>query len=88
MEQQTISLPVTLSPVDGGKVEPEVRKEVLLVEAARVREEALRQREAGDWDGASRSLYSAARMIRDSGLEDDLVEEVADLEMSAALFEQ
>jgi Ca-activated chloride channel homolog len=89
VEQQTISLPVTLSPVAGGKVEPEVRREVLLVEAARVREEALRQREAGDWDGASRALYSAARTIRESGLADELAaEEAADLETSAALFER
>lgn len=46
MEQQTVVLPIRLSPEAGGKVEHEVRKEVLLLEAARARKKAL---EAGRW---------------------------------------
>lgn len=89
VEQRHISLPLTLSPVEGGKVEPEVRREVLLVEAATVRRRALEQRDAGDWDGASRSLRSAIRMIREAGLDDALVaEEAADLERTVELFKR
>ena len=61
VELHEIDLPMTLSPEEGGKVEPEVRKEILLLEAARVRREALDARERGDYAAAAEALrgYSA-----------------------------
>jgi Ca-activated chloride channel family protein len=89
VELRTISLPVTLSPVEGGKVEPEVRKEVLLVEAAQARKEALEHRDRGDWEAAASMLRDTASKVRDAGMEDPcLEEELQDLESSSALFEE
>jgi Ca-activated chloride channel family protein len=56
IEHQVITLPVTLSADEGARVEPEVRREMLLLETARVRREALERRGRGDFDGAAASL--------------------------------
>lgn len=80
VELQTIALPITLCPEAGGKVEPVVRREALLLEAARARDAALRARESGDWGGARVILEDAARRGRAMGLEDpEVAEEVEDL---------
>lgn len=89
VELQEISLPVTLSPVEGGKVEPEVRKEILLVAAALSRKEALELRDAGDYAAAGQVLRNTAAKVRESGLDDaDLAEEVRDLEATGRLFDE
>jgi len=89
VELQTVKLPIMLSPVEGGMVQPEVRREVLLVAAARAREEAMEARERGDWTAASQSLHEAVAYARSTGIEDPAVmEEIGDLEASAALFDQ
>ena len=89
VELHEIALPLTLSPEEGGKVEPEVRKEILLLEAARVRREALEARERGDYDDAAGALRTCAERVEASGLDDaDLLEEARDLEGMAASFDQ
>ncbi len=89
VELQEIDMPVTLSPEEGGKAEPEVRKEILLVEAARVSKEALEARDRGDWDAAARALRSYSDSVRASGIQDAEVEEEArDLERMVASFEE
>lgn len=89
VELQEISLPVTLSPVEGGKVEPEVRKEILLVAAALSRQEAVELRDAGDYAAAGQMLRNTAAKVRESGLDDaDLAEEVRDLEATGRLFDE
>jgi Ca-activated chloride channel family protein len=81
VELHEIELPVTLSPVEGGQVEPEVRKEVLLVEAARAREQALEARDRGDFASGHQLLRDAADKLRAQGLDDAaLQEEAEDLE--------
>ena len=88
IELQEITLPVTLSPEEGGSVEPEVRKEILLVEAARVRREALEARERGDYASALDTLRSYGHAVVASGLEDaDVVEEARDLQGMVQAFE-
>src|SRR5690606_1499303 len=47
VERQEIRLPIRASFSGGPRSDPEVRRELLLQEAARVREEARRAREAG-----------------------------------------
>lgn len=88
VELHTIILPVTLSPEEGGKAEPEVRKEILLVEAARLREEALRARDQGDWEQGIHALRSLRDMAQAYGVSDGLVaEQIQDMEASAMAFE-
>jgi Ca-activated chloride channel family protein len=80
IELRTIVLPITLSPVDGGRVEPEVRREWLVLEAARARREALAERERGDYEAARVRLGEAGRQLNASGImSDELAEEAADL---------
>jgi hypothetical protein len=81
VERQEIELPILLSAVDGARVEPTVRREMLLQQAARAREEALEQQGRGDYDGAADTLREAFATLRDAGHEDPhLAEEAADLE--------
>ena len=65
-----------------------MRKEILLLEAARVRREALEARERGDYDGAADALRSYGARVEASGLDDaDLLEEARDLEGMAESFD-
>ena len=89
VELQEVTIPVTLSPEEGGKAEPDVRKEILLVEAARLRREALEARERGDWEGAAGSLRSYRGLVASQDVEDARVsEELSDLEAMAMSFDQ
>ncbi len=87
VEQQTVSLPITLSPEAGGKVEPEIRKEVLLLEAARAREEALEAERRGDYQGGGETLHRAMEVLEASaGSDVDVAEELRDLAAMEAQF--
>lgn len=89
VELRTVDLPITFHPCEGGSVEPEVRREVLLVAAARAREEALEARERGDWDGARRTLASVRERLAELDDPDgELAEELRDLERTAERFRQ
>jgi Ca-activated chloride channel family protein len=82
IELRTIALPITLSPAEGGRVEPEVRREWLVLEAARARREALEYRDRGDDEGASTRLRETGHYLASLDLGDeDLDEEAADLLM-------
>lgn len=87
VELHNVTIPVTLSPTEGGKAEPEIRKEILLVEAARLRQEALKARDRGDFGGAAASLLSLREAA--AGYLDDaqVAEELRDLESMAMSFE-
>ena len=90
VELQEITIPVTLSPEAGGKAEPEVRKEILLVEAARRRQEALGARDRGDYASGARSLREMRGIVAACPLAGDdpaVREELADLESMAASFD-
>ena len=63
VELHEITIPLTLSPEEGGKAETEIRKEIPLVEAARRRQEALEARDRGDYASGAQSL----REIRHRG---------------------
>ena len=88
VELHEITLPVTLSPEEGGKAEPEIRKEILLVEAARLRQEALQARERGDYVSASSSLRSFRSSAGPYTADADVGEEVRDLEAMAMSFDE
>lgn len=81
VERQTITLPVTLSN-EAAHIEPEVSRELLLLETARARREALARRERGDFDGAADVLNVARTKLREAGLDDgELMEEQEDLRL-------
>jgi Ca-activated chloride channel family protein len=80
VEIRTIALPIVLTPTAGGKIEPEVRREWLVLEAARARREALERRELGDYEGASTQLRDLAANIEAAGIDHvELREEITDL---------
>jgi Ca-activated chloride channel homolog len=84
IEVRTIDLPLTLSLADGARVEPEVQREALLLEAARARTEARAAHDRGDADGAVLMLREAASKLRASGAQyEDVSEDAADLQALA-----
>ncbi|MDT8437348.1 MAG: VWA domain-containing protein [Gemmatimonadota bacterium] len=84
VEKQTVTLPVRLSPLDGGHVDPVVRKELLHQEAARVRRQTLKDWESGRVEEAGQALHALSRRIREeSPGDEELLEEAADLEALA-----
>ncbi len=66
VEKHTVTLPVRLSPVEGGYAEPSVRKEMLHIEVARAREEALEDWKKGEYDRAQQNLRSVGVGIMNS----------------------
>jgi Ca-activated chloride channel family protein len=87
VERQVITVPVLLSAADGAHVEPEVRREMLMLEVARARREALDLGATGDFDGAARTLSTMRESIRASAPADEqLMEEAAELDALSATF--
>jgi Ca-activated chloride channel homolog len=90
VERSVMTLPVSVAASEGARVEPEVRREMLLLAAAKARREALERRAEGDFDGAAGALRSARGMLHESALFDadgELQEEAADLDVMAASFD-
>jgi Ca-activated chloride channel homolog len=89
VERQELRLPIRLPLDRAGRSEPEVRREMLLVQAARSREAALEDRQRGDFEAASVRLREVATRMRREGDADDeeLREESDDLQQMAGQFE-
>ena len=84
LEAHTVTLPVRLSPVEGGLAEPSVQKELLHLKVARAREEALKDWQRGEHGRAQMNLRSVGLGIMNSPhLDDELREEAADLDLMA-----
>ena len=88
MELQTVTLPITVSPEEGGKVEPEVRKEVLLLAASRARSDALDAGARGDHEAGAEKLREAIGRLESGAEKSELAEELQDLQMTEASFPQ
>jgi Ca-activated chloride channel family protein len=87
VQRRAIDLPIRFTLEAGARVDPEVTKVALLLEAAHAREEAVTRRDRGDWQGAHDALLSArASMLSLGGDDADVVREARDLSMSAAAF--
>jgi Ca-activated chloride channel homolog len=77
---QVIRLPVSVSAEEGARVDPDVRRELLLLEAAKARQDAVELRERGDYDGAAQALHAAREKLLACDMADaGLDEEAADL---------
>jgi Ca-activated chloride channel family protein len=81
VERQELHLPIVHPLSAEGHEEPEIRREMLLLGAAKAREAALREQAQGDYDAARRYLREASDGIDACGLPADamLAEELEDL---------
>jgi Ca-activated chloride channel family protein len=85
VERQEITFSIVSRLTAAGHAEPEVRREMLLLDAARAREDALRMRDEGDLGGAAGVLRSVSAMVAAAPaaygvtLDDALAEQVSDL---------
>jgi hypothetical protein len=87
VERQEVRFPVASPLTSAGHAEPEVRREILLLDAAKAREEALRRRDEGDLGGAAGVLREMSAMLAcaPAELRGELSEQAGDL---AALADQ
>lgn len=88
IELRVVTFPVVLTLEGQGSTHPEVRREVVLLAAAKTRDEAVERARAGDAESASRLLRDQARAMRTSGLDDAAVmSQAMDLESTARELE-
>lgn len=89
VEQRTITIPIRLSPVEGGIAVPEVRRELILLEAVKEREKALEARSAGEFNEARIGLFALSERMEAFDPDDAVLrEEASDLRrMVASLHE-
>ena len=78
VDHQRVTIPVGTPLSTDGKSEPEIQHELLLVRAARAREEAVRREGAGDASGAARTLREMAVELAELA-SPIMVEQAADL---------
>lgn len=84
IERLTMTLPVVANLDGADHVEPVVERTLLRFEAAQARAEAVKKADAGDFDGAKLTLYSAADHLLPHVAEDAaLADEVDDLRAEA-----
>jgi len=87
IEQREIRLPIKVSAREGVRSEPEVRKELLYLEAARAREQAIEEQRRGDYGAAASALQQSLMQIEASPyLDADLQEEADDVRAMADKF--
>ncbi len=88
IELRVVTFPVVLTLAGQGSMHPEVRREVVLLAAAKARDEAVARARAGDAESASHLLRHQARAMRESGLDDAMVmSQASDLEHTAREIE-
>ena len=89
VEQRTVKLPIRVTRAGAAVVDPEVRRELLLLEAARAREEALDDRARGAFqDGARRLRQAAEKLAPVAPADPELRDEVDDLRDLAQRFDE
>ena len=88
VEQREIRLPITISLAAGPHADADVRREMLYLDAAKAREEALEHQQRGDFHAAGQVLRSAVNDLAAAPYADeDLQEEAADLAALSSRFE-
>lgn len=92
IEKQRIRFSIATPLSEAGQEEPEVRRELLLVRAAKARDEALERRDRGDWDGARACVSEVAAQLSSAPASyGDFAEQADDLlamaeKLQAAVF--
>ncbi|CAN5331855.1 VWA domain-containing protein [soil metagenome] len=80
VEHQEVTLPIASALSAEGHAEPEVQRQILLLSAAKAREEALRRRSRGDFGGAEHVLReTSAGLIAAACEAPQVAEQAADL---------
>jgi Ca-activated chloride channel family protein len=87
VEHRITKMPVVANLDGSDHVEPEVEARLVRFEAAKAREEAVRQADEGDLAGAARSLRSAHSMLSSLPHTTELEDEMEDLEAEAQRME-
>jgi Ca-activated chloride channel family protein len=88
VEKRTLTLPIRVSRSEAAVVNPDVRGEMLLLKAARAREEALEDRATGAFQDGARKLRRTAEELAPYAASDDEVrDEVEDLRDLAERFD-
>ena len=88
IEHRRVELPITVSPADGPRVDADIQRELLLLEAARARREALEAERAGEYERGRAHLVAAhTRLSAFAAGDPQLGEEAEDLALSATLYE-
>ncbi len=89
VEKRTLKLPIRVARAGAAVVEPEVRRELLLLEAASTREAALGDRERGAFEEGARKLRRLAEKLEPVAPGDPgLVDELEDLRDMAERFDR
>lgn len=89
VEKKTVKLPIKVKQSGAAVVNPEVQRELLLLEAARVREEALGDRARGAFEDGARKLRQVAdKMAPHAASDDEMRDEVDDLRDLAVKFDE
>ncbi len=89
VELHTIDMPITLTPEEGGRADPTVRREVLLLAAAQAREDAIEAQRRGDYSSGTASLRAAITRLREAAPGDAvLTEELNDMQAISERFAQ
>lgn len=90
IERQEVRFTVSTPLEAAGRAEPEIRREMLVIAAARAREEAVARERQGDRQGAVTMLRQAAEAIRSAPAEyaHGLDEQASDLLESSTVLEQ
>lgn len=87
MEHREVHLPIRASFASGPRTDPEVRRELLLQDAAQARDEAREARSEGEYEIASQRLDDVSDLLAAYGPGDDqLKEEAEDLRLMAERF--
>ncbi len=89
VEKQRIRFSISTPLSATGLEEPEVRREMLLIEAARARDEALERRDRGDWEGARGVVMEMSARLSAAPVSygAELAEQAEDLNAMAARLE-
>ena len=89
VEKKTVTLPIEVTRSGAAVVNPEVRRELLLLEAAKAREEALEDRVRGAFEDGARKLRQVAeKMAPHADSDDEVRDEVDDLRDLAEKFDE
>jgi Ca-activated chloride channel family protein len=89
VERKTVTLPIHVQRSGAAVVNPQVRRELLILEAARAREEALQDRARGEFhEGASKLRHVAETLAAHADSDDEIRDEVEDLRDMAERFDE
>jgi Ca-activated chloride channel family protein len=89
VERKTVTLPIHVQRSGAAVVNPQVRRELLILEAARAREEALRDRARGEFhEGASKLRHVTETLAAHADSDDEIRDEVEDLRDLAERFDE